>query len=108
MTFRLWKPNSIIRVLKSFNKRTKNIKCPKNGTWGNVDINGRFENILIVFRRERPNDTHVLPHFSEWKNGYVGEDLRRFLLSIGINMEVVFHTLTAWFCDSFAVSGGKP
>lgn len=100
--------NNIIRVSKSFNKRTKNIKCPKNGTWRNVDVNGQLKNLLIELRRERPNDTHVLPHFSEWKNGYAGEVLRRFLLSIGINKEVVFHTLRACFATHLLSQGVEP
>jgi len=100
--------NNIIRVSKSFNKRTKNIKCPKNGTWRNVDVNGQLKNLLIELRRERPNDSHVLPHFSEWKNGYAGEVLRRFLQGIGINKEVVFHTLRACFATHLLSQGVEP
>ena len=100
--------NGIIRVSKSFNKRTKKVKCPKNGTWRNVDVNGQLKSLLIELRRERPNDSHVLPHFSEWKNGNAGEVLRRFLLSIGIKKEVVFHTLRACFATHLLSQGVEP
>ena len=100
--------NNIIRVTKSFNKRTKKVKCPKNGTWRNVDVNGQLKNLLIELRRERPNDNHVLPHFSEWKNGCGGEVLRRFLKSIGINKVVVFHTLRACFATHLLSQGVEP
>lgn len=73
-----------------------------------MDVNGQLKNLLIELRRDRPNDTHVLPHFSEWKNGYAGEVLRRFLLSIGINKEVVFHTLRACFATHLLSQGVEP
>lgn len=100
--------NNIIQVSNSFNKKIKGIKCTKNRTWRNVDVNGQLKNLLIELRRERPNDNHVLPHFSEWKNGYAGEVLRKFLQSIGINKKVVFHTLIACFAAHLLSQGVEP
>jgi integrase len=100
--------NSIIQVSKSFNKRIKVIKCTKNRTWRNVDVNGQLKNLLIELRRERPSDNHVLPHFPEWKNGNAGEVLRRFLVSIGIKKVVVFHTLRACFATHLLSQGVEP
>lgn len=100
--------NHIIQVSKSFNKRINGIKCTKNGTWRNVDVNGQLKNLLIELRRERPNDNHVLPQFPEWKHGYAGEVLRRFLMSIGIKKVVVFHTLRACFATHLLSQGVEP
>jgi integrase len=100
--------NGSIRVSKSFNKRTKMVKCPKNGTWRNVDVNGQLKNLLIGLRREFPDATRVLPYFSEWKNGYAGEVLRRFLQSIGIKKDIVFHTLRACCATHLLSQGVEP
>lgn len=85
--------NGIIRVSKSYNKRLNSNKCPKNGTWRNVDINSQLLQLVIELKRERRNETHVLPQFPEWKNGQGGKILRMFLERIGVNKEIVFHTL---------------
>jgi hypothetical protein len=36
------------------------------------------------------NETHVLPQFTEWKNGQGGNVIRMFLERIGIKKDVVF------------------
>jgi len=86
----------------------KKVKCPKNGTWRNVDVNGQLKNLLIELRRERSNESSVLPIFADWKNGSAGEVLRRFLKSIGINKEIVFHTLRACFATHLLSQGVEP
>lgn len=100
--------NGIIRVSKSFNKRMKATKCPKNGTWRNVDINPQLADLLRSLRLERRNETHVLPNFSEWKNGQAGVVLRLFLERTGINKPVVFHTLRACFATHLLSTGVEP
>ena len=100
--------NGIIRVSKSFNKRMKVTKCPKNGTWRNVDINSQLADLLRSLRHERRNETHILPTFSEWKNGQAGVILRLFLERIGINKPVVFHTLRACFATHLLSTGVEP
>lgn len=98
----------IIRVAKSFNKRLKTTKCPKNGTWRNVDINSQLAQLIIELKRERRNEAHILPQFPEWKNGQGGKILRMFLVSIGIQKEVVFHTLRACFATHLLSTGVEP
>lgn len=98
----------IIRVAKSFNKRLKTTKCPKNGTWRNVDINSQLAQLIIELKTERRNETHILPQFPEWKNGQGGKILRMFLVSIGIQKEVVFHTLRACFATHLLSTGVEP
>lgn len=100
--------NGIIRVSKTFNKRMKATKCPKNGTWRNVDINTQLMGLIRELRQERRNETSVLPTFPEWKNGQGGNVLRLFLENIGINKDVVFHTLRACFATHLLSTGVEP
>ncbi len=100
--------NGIIRVTKSFNKRLKSTKCPKNGTWRNADINSQLKEIIIELKRTRMNESTVLPTFSEWKNGQGGTVLRMFLKKIGIDKDVVFHTLRACFATHLLSTGVEP
>ena len=100
--------NGIIRVTKSFNIRFKAVKCPKNGTWRNVDINSQLHELLVDLRRERMNEVLVLPRFPIWKSGLAGKVLRMFLVSIGINKHCVFHTLRACFATHLLSTGVEP
>ena len=100
--------NGIIRVAKSFNKRLNATKCPKNGTWRNVDISSQLAKLIAELKRERRNERHVLPQFPEWKNGQGGKILRMFLERIGIRKEVVFHTLRACFATHLLSTGVEP
>lgn len=100
--------NGIIRVSKSFNKRINGMKCPKNGTWRNVDINSQLKELLKELRRERAHEQFVLPHFPEWKYGDAGKVLRLFLEGIGIKKRVVFHTLRACFATHLLSTGVEP
>lgn len=100
--------NGIIRVSKSFNKRLQSTKCPKNGTWRNVDINSQLKEIIIDLKRTRMNESTVLPTFPEWKNGQGGAVLRMFLKKIGIDKDVVFHTLRACFATHLLSTGVEP
>jgi integrase len=100
--------NGIIRVAKSFNKRMKVNKCPKNGTWRNVDINSQLKMLIAELKRERGHEKTVLPIFSEWKYGQGGVVLRLFLERIGINKPVVFHTLRACFATHLLSTGVEP
>ena len=100
--------NGIIRVSKSFNKKINTTKCPKNGSWRNVDINSQLQDLISVLKKERLNEKNVLPHFSEWKNGNAGKILRMFLFKIGIEKEVVFHTLRACFATHLLSTGVEP
>jgi integrase len=100
--------NGIIRVSKTFNKRLQSTKCPKNGTWRNVDINSQLKEIINELKRTRMNESTVLPTFPEWKNGQGGTVLRMFLKKIGIDKDVVFHTLRACFATHLLSTGVEP
>ena len=100
--------NGIIRVTKSYNKRIRSTKCTKNGTWRNVDINSQLAGIIVDLKRSRMNETNVLPQFPEWKNGQGGNVIRMFLERIGINKDVVFHTLRACFATHLLSTGVEP
>lgn len=100
--------NGLIRVSKSFNKRMKANKCPKNGTWRNVDVNSDLQEIISELKQERMDKQYVLPQFSEWKNGQGGKILRMFLKRIGIEKEIVFHTLRACFATHLLSTGVEP
>lgn len=100
--------NGIIRVSKSFNKRMKATKCPKNGSWRNVDINSQLREIISELKRERMNERLVLPQLPEWKYGNAGKVLRMFLERIGIPKDVVFHTLRACFATHLLSTGVEP
>lgn len=100
--------NAIIRVSKSFNKRLNATKCPKNGTWRNVDISSQLQEIISELKRERLNQQFVLPQFPEWKYGGGGKVLRMFLERIGIQKDIVFHTLRACFATHLLSTGVEP
>jgi integrase len=100
--------NGIIRVSKSFNKRINTNKCPKNGTWRNVDISSQLKDIIQELYRQRLDERLVLPQFPEWKYGDAGKVLRMFLKDIGIQKEVVFHTLRACFATHLLSTGVEP
>lgn len=100
--------NGIIRVSKSFNKRINTTKCPKNGTWRNVDISSQLQEIISELKNARLNAKYVLPQHPEWKHGDAGKVLRMFLERIGINKDVVFHTLRACFATHLLSTGVEP
>lgn len=89
--------NGIIRVSKSFCKRSKSVKCPKNGLWRNVDISPQLHELIQELRVVRGNEKSVLPNFPVWKNGDAPKVLRLFLDDIGLTKQIVFHTLRACF-----------
>ena len=100
--------NGFIRVSKSFNKRMNLVKCPKNGTWRNIDVNSGLADLIQELKRERGNESHVLPRFSDWEHGVGGKVLRMFLERIGIKKDVVFHTLRACFATHLLSKGVEP
>lgn len=100
--------NGIIRVSKSFNKKMKMNKCPKNGTWRNVDMNSQLLQLISELKRIRANETNVFPSTVGWRSGCAGKILRMFLARIGIPKEVVFHTLRACFATHLLSTGVEP
>lgn len=100
--------NGVIRVSKSFNKRSKQVKCTKNGQWRNVNISPQLKEILIYIRNHYSYSDHVLPRIAEWHTGHGGKILRNFLKRIGIEKHVVFHTLRACFATHLLATGAEP
>jgi integrase len=100
--------NGIIRVSKSFNKRINTTKFPKNGTWRNVDISSQLQEIISELINARLNTKNVLPQYPQWKHGEAGKVLRMFLERIGIDKDVVFHTLRACFATHLLSTGVEP
>src|SRR5690606_12190185 len=100
--------NGVIRVSRSFDKRTKRLKSTKSGSWRNVDINSQLAALISDLRKERGGEEFVLPRFADWSNGAAGKILRAFLKSIGIETVVVFHTLRACFATHLLSMGVEP
>ncbi len=100
--------NGIIRVSKSFNKRINTTKCPKNGTWRNVDISSQLQELISELKNARLNAKYVLPQHPEWKHGDAGKVPRMFLERIDIDKDVVFHTLRAFFATHLLSTGVEP
>ncbi len=100
--------NGIIRVSKSYNKKLKAVKSPKNGSWRNVDVNSQLKGLIADLKRTRGNEKTVLPIHPEWLGGTAGKVFRIFLYSIGIEKHVVFHTLRACFATHLLSTGVEP
>ena len=102
--------NGVIRVSKSFNKRLKEVKSPKNGCWRNVSISKQLSEILTLLKTtttSHHDSRYVLPRLPEWRDGHAGKVLRMFLQSIGIEKYVVFHTLRACFATHLLATGAE-
>jgi integrase len=97
----------VIVVSKSLCDRTKKLKCTKAGYWRNVPMSGELLQVIEEIRQESPSgpEDFVLPRLGPWMCGEAGEVLRNYLLRIGINREVVFHTLRACFATHMMALG---
>ena len=97
----------IITVSKSYSPHLKRIKSTKAGYWRNIPISQELEGIMLGLKKDReltPED-FVLPHHYAWSNGQGGEILRGFLKEVGINKDIVFHTLRACFATHMLAQG---
>jgi integrase len=94
----------VLRVTKSFNRRTREVKSTKAGYWRNVPISSELEKLLIELKQETGNLQNVLPRISHWDRGDQSRPLRSFLKSIGIP-SVKFHTLRACFATQLLADG---
>lgn len=96
--------HQVIRVTKSFNKRTNEIKSTKAGYWRNVPISTELNNLLVELKQTTGSLKNVLPRNSHWDRGSQSKPLRAFLKSIGIP-SVKFHTLRACFATQLLADG---
>ncbi|HAZ12964.1 MAG: hypothetical protein A2X86_09250 [Bdellovibrionales bacterium GWA2_49_15] len=90
-----------IRVSKSYNKRTDEIKSTKAGYWRNVPMSPELKMLFLSFDR---NTTRVLPRFSEWQRGEQALVLKAFLAGVGLPV-VKFHALRACFATQLLAKG---
>ncbi len=100
--------NNIIRITKSYCHEIKGIKSTKNSDWRNAHISEDLKEVLLKLRMLHPNSASVLPKLKNWSTGSAGEVLRAFLVRIGIDKYVTFHTLRACFATHILASGAEP
>lgn len=96
--------NKLVRVKKSFNKRTNEIKSTKAGYWRNVPISNELNNLLVDLKSLTGSTAWVLPRLGEWLRGEQAKPLRHFLKEIGLP-SVKFHTLRACFATQLLADG---
>ena len=97
----------VITVSKSYNPQIKSIKSTKTGYWRNVPISQDLEGVILGLKKGldfTPED-FVLPRLSTWSNGQGGAVLRGFLKEVGIDKNIVFHTLRACFATHMLAQG---
>ncbi len=97
----------VITVSKSYSPHLKGIKSTKAGYWRNVPISKELEEVILGLKEGRdftPED-FVLPRHYTWTNGQAGGVLRGFLREVGIDKDVVFHTLRACFATHMLAQG---
>ena len=97
----------IIRVSKSYSPHLKGIKSTKTGYWRSVPISKELEGVMLGLKegQEFTPEDFVLPHHYAWSNGQAGAILRGFLKEVGIDKDIVFHTLRACFATHMLAQG---
>ena len=96
----------LIKVSKSYSPHLKAVKSTKAGYWRSVPISNDLKTVILELRKDNPDpEDFVLPHHYAWSNGQAGKILRDFLKEIGIDKEIVFHTLRACFATHMLAQG---
>jgi len=95
----------LIRVSRSFSSLKRIEKSTKAGYWRTVPISTELLEIINELKIKIGQNEFVLPRVAYWTNGYAGSILRQFLKEIGIEKDVVFHTLRACFATHLLASG---
>lgn len=96
---------STLRVSRSMSQRFGGEKSTKSGCWRTVPISNELRAIIVELREDRGDEDFVLPRLTGWKSGYAGTIIRDFLKEIGINKDIVFHTLRACFATHLLATG---
>lgn len=96
--------NNLLRVTKSYNKRTKEIKSTKAGYWRSVPISPELNDLLVELKSITGLGKNVLPRPRYWERGEQAKPLREFLKAIGLP-SVKFHTLRACFATQLLSDG---
>lgn len=99
--------SKIIKVSKSFCSARKCLKSTKAGYWRNVPISPDLMGIFTKLKNgmDGNSEAFVFSRLAGWHGGAAGEILRDFLTSIGIEKDVVLHTLRACFATHMLASG---
>lgn len=95
--------SNLIRVSKSFNKRTNEIKSTKAGYWRNVPLSPELRS-LFVSLKGKYDSPYVLPRFKDWDRGEQCKTLKMFLAGIGLP-KIKFHALRACFATQLLAKG---
>ena len=97
----------IITVSKSYNNARRIIKSTKSGYCRFVPISNDLKGVILELRKKGANspEDFVLERHYAWKNGQAGEVLRQYLKSLGIESNIVFHSLRACFATHMLASG---
>lgn len=95
--------NDLIRVSKSYNKRTDEIKSTKAGYWRNVPMSPELR-CLFLELKGKAHSNFVLPRFKDWDRGEQCKILKGFLFGIGLP-KVKFHALRACFATQLLAKG---
>lgn len=95
--------SNLIRVSKSFNKRTNEIKSTKAGYWRNIPLSPELRSVLVSLKGSQ-NCSFVLPRSKDWDRGEQCKVLKMFLMGIGLP-KVKFHALRACFATQLLAKG---
>lgn len=96
--------NNLLRVTKSFNKRTGEIKSTKAGYWRSVPISPELNKLLVELKSITGSEKSVLPKPRHWQRGEQSKPLREFLKAVALP-SVKFHTLRACFATQLLSDG---
>lgn len=91
--------NKLIRVSRSYNKRSRTYSTTKGKYWRTIPINEDLNSMLEILKSKSTTE-FVLPKLRDWSHGYQAKELKKFCLSIGIK-PVTFHTLRSCFACEF-------
>jgi len=86
----------LIRVTKTWNKRTRTTGPTKGGYWRSVPISGELYWFLLAQRAKTGSQPRVPPQFTPWIKGEQAKILRAFCLACRLK-SIRFHTLRACF-----------
>ncbi len=96
--------NKLIRVSKSVEQVSKQIKSTKAGYWRDIPISPELERLLKEVRLETKDTGFVLPRIPKWDSGCQAEVLRSFCKQVGLP-SIRFHTLRACFATQLLQNG---
>ncbi len=96
--------SNIVRVSKSYNKMTDEIKSTKAGYWRNVPMSPELRALFLDLKNKASDSSYVLPRFSEWDRGEQSKVLKGFLSGIGLP-SIKFHALRACFATQLLAKG---